>query len=434
MPAEVYSHVLTKTHKSLRQHYRHVDSPIEAPGKDTYGDVDILVFGPLEPPVNEQDSPLKEVAARLAVIIHAKTYIVEKENPTMNFAIPWPNSIEDSDIPSGSTSNSEAQEAQATTEAKYIQLDIKICPTLRVFNWELFHAAHGDLWNILGSTIRKFGLTVNNLGMYLRIPEIELFDRKKSMVFVTDEPGAILRFLGLEEERWWTPFEGREEMFAYAAGCRMFWVKDADDDDDVEHGEIEGQEGGEKGKKKLKHNDRQRMSKRPIFKEWMDEFIPRCRDQGKYKPTSRVTREQICCEVFKTFGSEVEITYDTRLKEWKLAKHQDEIWREVIKNSVPADEDLVFRSASLRTLKSVIMEGEEFEGAIPSSVERDAEGFWDASAVKDFVVGNWRRAGEIGMARQEQRALEAMKAKAEKKARVMQEEEEGRKKVKVDDS
>ena len=154
----------------------------------------------------------------------------------------------------------------------FIQIDFKICPTLKILEWELFHGAHGDLWNILGSMIRKFGLTVNNLGMYLRIPEIEAKDRKMSMILLTDEPRQILEFLGLDEEKWWKEFSSREEMFEYAAGCRMFWVKAGEEEDSPEDGEevkvaIEGQEGGKEGKKKLKHNDRQRMAKRPIFRE-----------------------------------------------------------------------------------------------------------------------------------------------------------------------
>jgi hypothetical protein len=47
-------------------------------------------------------------------------------------------------------------------------------------------------------------------------------------------------------------------------------------------GEIEvvgAQEGGEAGEKKLKQNDRQRMAKRPIFKEWIDEFIRMLREE-----------------------------------------------------------------------------------------------------------------------------------------------------------
>lgn len=47
--------------------------------------------------------------------------------------------------------------------------------------------------------------------------------------------------------------------------------------------------------------------------------------------------------------------------------------------------------------------------------ERDKEGFYDIEEVKKFVTGNWERAGEIGWARQQARALETMETKAAKK-------------------
>jgi hypothetical protein len=285
----------------------------------------------------------------------------------MNFAIPWPRSS-----PSSSSS---------PQEEKYIQLDIKICESEKMYNWEIFHAAHGDLRNILGSTIRKFGLTVNNLAMYLRIPEVEALDRKKSMIFLTDDHKKILEFVGLEPEKWWKEFSSREDMFEYAAGCRMFWVKDlvleAEEADDESPegtaGDVEGLEGGQKGKKALKHNDRARMAKRPIFREWMDEFIPKCRAESRFMDSKGVTREQIREEAFATFGSEVKEVYETRLSEWKLAKHTDEIWRTIIKGSVPEDVDPQFRAASIRTLKRVVMDGEEFDGAMIPEVARNEE-------------------------------------------------------------
>lgn len=43
---------------------------------------------------------------------------------------------------------------------------------------------------------------------------------------------------------------------------------------------------------------------------------------------------------------------------------------------------------------------------------------------------NWQRAGEIGLASQQERAVEGMRAKAEKKR--LQEEEVARKRAKVD--
>jgi hypothetical protein len=37
MPPDIYEQVLANTHDVLRKHFNLVDSPIEAPGKDTYG-------------------------------------------------------------------------------------------------------------------------------------------------------------------------------------------------------------------------------------------------------------------------------------------------------------------------------------------------------------------------------------------------------------
>jgi len=401
MPPEIFGQVLAATHAIMKKYFNHVDSAIEAPGKTTFGDVDVQVLGPLDPTFDSAVTHIHVVAENIAKALGAKKWIKEKGQPTINFAIPWPR-----------------VGTERTPEEKYIQLDIKICHSRKVFQWELFHAAHGDLWNILGTTIRRFGLTVNDRGMFLRIPDIEMFDRKKSMIFLTDEPNTILEFLGLDAEKWWKPFPSRMDMFEYAAGCRMFWVKEvtaegeAEGDVFLKDGALEGQEGGLEGKKKLKHNDRQRMSKRPIFREWIDEFIPKCRDDGRLGNTT-ITREQIRDDAFTTFRVQEE--YERRLQEWKLAKHKDDLWRDAIKGCVPEDVDPQFRAASIKTLKLIIMEGEAFDGAVPKAAQKDNQGFYDVEEVRKFVSENWKRAGEIGWARQQVQAMESMKAKAEKK-------------------
>jgi hypothetical protein len=53
--------------------------------------------------------------------------------------------------------------------------------------------------------------------------------------------------------------------------------------------------------------------------------------------------------------------------------------------------------------------------------------------VRAFVTANWKEAGEIGWARQQQRALEGMKAKAEKKKLQMEENERKRAKTGLDE-
>ncbi|KAK0104930.1 hypothetical protein ONS95_005192 [Cadophora gregata] len=439
MPPQIYNLILSQTLSTVQKHFTNVSSPISAPGKLDYGDVDILCFGPLTPSYNPAATPNATVTETIAKELGAKAWIVGKNGQAMNLAIPWPQDDDSSEI----SFEKGGEEEQATKDEddqkeKFIQLDIHILPTLSSYNWELFHSAHGDLWNILGSTIRRFGLTVNNLGLFLRIPEIELQDRKKSMVFLTGEPNTILEFLRLDSARWWKSFESQDEMFGYAAGCRMFWVKEklevGEAEGDVvgeipaeisvespQNGDsngsvIEGQEGGKAGKKKLKHNDRQRLEKRPIFRSWIEDFIPKCRDQGLYL-AEQTSREQIRDEAFEKFG--VKDEYESRLKEWNLEKHKDELWRGVIKASVPVEGvDPQFRAASVKYLKGVIMEGGIWEGKTVKASERDEDGRWDFEEVKKFVVGNWEEAGRLGMEIQQKKAVENMKARDEKKAKL----------------
>jgi hypothetical protein len=404
MPFDIFSTVLAKTEGVLREHYAHVESPIEAPGKSTYGDVDILITGAFSKEFDPVKTRWNEVADKLMDVLGAKASLRHSGMPIVNLAVPWPGEYEGED--------------------KYVQIDVHHVHSLERFKWELFHHSHGDMWNIIGSTIRRFGLTVNDRGLYLRIPEIELFDRKKSLVFLTESPSEVLKFVGLDEDTWWKQFDSQESMFEYAASCRLFWVREKNEEEaefdvlgDIANG---GQEGGEAGKKKLKHNDRQRMSKRPIFNDWISDFIPRCREAGKFTE-QRATREQIRDEAFEKFGVKKE--YDERLTAWKLAKHEDELWREVIKGSIPIDDvDPQFRAAAIRLIKGVVMEGQEFEGQLPAAIKKDEDGFYDMAAVKMWVEANWERAGEIGMTRQLERSKQMMKEKEEKKRKLAEEE------------
>jgi hypothetical protein len=409
MPLEIYSQVLSRTLSILRGHYTYADSPIEAPGKASYGDVDCLVAEPANPSLDFSQTSRRAVAESLASILSAKSFIVEQGNPTINLAVAWPGSP------------STASEAN-----RYIQIDVHICPTATIFAWELFHSAHGDLWNILGSTIRPFGLTANDVGLFLRIPEIELHDRKKSMVFLTDSPSKVLELLGLDEERWWKTFDSQDEMFEYAAGCRLFWVKEIEDGenyqrdgaDKVSDIEAGAQEGGEQGRKTLKHNDRARMSKRPIFKAWIDEFIPKCRAEGRFSTlatSNALTRLSLRDEIFAIYPIKEE--YESRLQAWSLLRHQDELWRDVIKGSVPIEDvNPALRAAAIRQLKAVIMEKEQWDGKVADPAMTDEKGFYDIDAVRNFVLENWRRAGELGLVKTQAQARQGIKIKAEKKA------------------
>lgn len=404
MPLEIYNQVLSSTLLLLRQHYTHAVSPISAPGKSDYGDVDFLVCSPLSASYNLSITPPATVASNLSVLLGAAASNIEVGNPTVNLAVPWPITGEEGD-----------------EETKFVQIDVHTCPSVKIFDWELFHSAHGDLWNILGSTIRPFGFTVNDRGIFLRIPEIEPHDRKKSLIFLTDEPSQVLDLLGLAEPTWWKQFSSQENMFEYAASCRFFWVKEksSSEQGEVLEGDlivnctIGAQEGGETGKKKLKHNDRQRMSKRPIFAAWIEDFIPKCREEGRFG-NNTISRDSIRQEIFTKYPVQQE--YESKLKDFLLVQHKEVLWRDIIKGSVPVEGvDPAFRAAAIRQFKAVIMEQEMWDGRYLELAMPNEGGFWDLDAVKKFVRKNWKKAGDLNVIRTQQRAMESMRMKAEKK-------------------
>jgi hypothetical protein len=415
MPPTTYHHVLQKTISLLQNHYENVDSPIDAPQKSSHGDIDILCCQPRSDTFDPAKISTREVTENIAKILGAKAWIVGGKDQSMNFAIPWP--------------AEEELEHDGAQEKRFIQIDVHVFRDLEEYKWTLFHHAHSDLWNILGSTIRPYGLTANNIGLYLRIPSIELLDRKKSMVFLTSDPNEVLKFLGLDEEKWWTQFKDHGELMEYAAGNRCFHVRQLADDEIIGDvvgvvdvaGKGNGQEDGEEIKKKLKHNDRQRMGKRELFRRWIEEFIPKCRDEGRFLE-ERVTRKLITEEAKVRFG--VGDEFDRREQEWGLKRHEEEVWK-VVKGTVPEDVESQLRAAVVRELKRVVIEGEvwaaqksEDGGDVPKELRKNADGYWEVEKVRSWVEKNWEQAGEIGWARQNKRALEGMKAKAEKKLKT----------------
>lgn len=372
MPLSIYRLVKIRCQAVLSKAFEHVTTPIEAPGKTTYGDVDMLVACPT-PFVSGLDI-MDTLEGALGAVRK------RREGPITSFAVPWPESEESRVVEPGE-------------DVLFVQVDVHLCDDEEGWVWERFHSAHGDLWNMLGSTIRKFGLTVNSVGFFLRIPEIELLDKKKSLVFLTKSPQEVLEFLNLNYEKWWKQFESEDEMFQYAAGCRMFWVAEK-----VEEGA---------DKKKLKHNDRQRMAQRPLFRRWIEEFIPKCRAEGTYKHIS-LDRVSITNEALDRFN--VRDEYETRLKVWSKDRQRDEVWRDIIKGGVPID-DPQRKSVTVKELKAIILEDDYRSGVIPQKPLKKEDGLFDIDAVIDFVSCNWREVGDIAWRNQQIRAREIMKNK-----------------------
>lgn len=189
MPELVYKEISQELILILRGWYSHVASPIDAPEKRDHGDIDILVSGALS-----TDATRKELSHALG----AQKSI--KNGSTTSFAVSWPQ-----------------------RPAVYVQVDIHHCQTLDNFSWTLFHQSHGDLWSILGTMIRPFGLLANETGLFLRVWEIEgKVPKDNAKVFLTSDPATTLEFLGLDEGKFGSKFARLDEMFDYAMTCVFF--------------------------------------------------------------------------------------------------------------------------------------------------------------------------------------------------------------------
>jgi len=278
----------------------------------------------------------------------------------------------------------------------------------------LYKHAHGDLWNLLGSTIRPFGLTVDEEALWIRIPEIERFDRKKAKVCLSRDPVEILHFLGMKVEGYWAkPFKSVEALFDYATTCRLFYVRETPDNDAEAEGNDFGVVGGEEGRRKLRSNDRRRMKGRPVYRRWINEFIPQLRAEGKFIRQSSNTsiataRAMVRDEAFARFFVEVE--YNKRLKEWQL-KRDEEQMKALIKDLVPSTMDPQRRACLVSALRKIIMEEESSFGfSIPRL--KDADGLYNTDAVRAFIREDMGDVARVAWAMQQQRALEAMQKKS----------------------
>ena len=279
MPPSIYFALRNKYLSLLSTLYTYVATPIEAPAKTSHGDIDILVSLPRSP------HPDNTSADFLGSFLAAERTFSTSGSATNSFAVPYP------ELPNN-----------------YVQIDVHIC-SFSTFHWQVFHQSHGDLWNLLGTTIRAFGLTANDVGLHLRIAEIEGLNRKRSLIFLTNDPDDVLDLFGLDMETYWRPFESVEAMYEYVVGCRFF------------RGETYVRGG-------LKANDRKRMAQRELYRRFVDVWLAE-NEHSIECPIGRestLMREDVVKMVLNRFGKEDEFetaTHGWRSEREKLLRKQE---------------------------------------------------------------------------------------------------------------
>ncbi|KAM0744454.1 hypothetical protein ACQRIT_000087 [Beauveria bassiana] len=383
----------------LRQLYVHVDSPIDGPAKADFGDIDFLVYqrkpeAPPAPPHIDDTKPGTELIGELATLLGAKRTIIA-DGAASNLAIPWPADADEQ--VSQDAVAAAAAAAAAVEDPKYIQVDVRISPSLESHAWMLFKHAHGDIWNLVGSLVRPYGLTIDDRGMFLRVPEIEAVYKTRAKVHLTSDPARVLNFLGLprtaDHARTWVdaPFPDLDAMYEYVALCRMMYITPSATGPPNQANHDEGH-NLLKDVQNLKHNDRQRMRQRPGFRRWIEEFIPRCRREGRFA-VQTTDRGKITEEALEEFG--VRDEFDRRRHAFLLEQQRHHIWNGIIKTQIPALEPgnadqkaIMARSGLVKGLKRIILERDASYGVEFDEGLLGEDGLYKEDEVVRFIEKN----------------------------------------------
>jgi hypothetical protein len=384
MPPAVYTHTRDDLLCTLHKFYAQAECPIEAPAKTDYGDIDILVAEPLSEFSTDQ----------IALVMGAVKHKTTGGSPTTHFAVRWPK-LQNPPSSTDSIANDDTSKRASDEDnnPRYIQVDLHVCSPSS-FPWELFHQAHGDIWNILGSTVRPLGLTPSNSGLYIRIEEIEAHNKKGARVRLTTSPSETLRFLGLDEKRYWQKFETVDELFAYAARCRFFNPRKYDP---------------VRTRGELKANDRARVRKRAVFRRWVEEYLPaHGEDDAADEAAAVMSRGEVVEDAKRWFGVAEE--YEERRMTGLREIGRDRLWTQIRKELSIGGESV---GAVMRGVKREAV-GEKGQPEAEMTTLQRAYAADDFETVVGWVRNNWKEVEDRQRAYGKEKSTMNLSAKLER--------------------
>ncbi|KAH7396239.1 hypothetical protein BKA66DRAFT_438194 [Pyrenochaeta sp. MPI-SDFR-AT-0127] len=360
MRPELYTKISAECQSKLETLFKRVVIPREVPAKPDHGDIDFLVEG-IHPSIASS-----EVWIAVKNVLDARMHLARGESHS--YAILHP------EIPDA-----------------YVQVDVELSPGADtpegpgLFEWTRFMKGDSDLLQIIGVSHRPLGLTCNDRGFHLRVEEIEPYNKKEALLFLTRDPDRTMDFYGLDVAKYWAGFTDENDLFDWASSGRFF-------SHDIFESRIE------------KSNDRSRQTKRPMYRRFVEEYMLAHSEKGD---ANVWTRQQVLQEALNFFGKHAE--YDVMMQQHGLKEAEEGLWRD-IRAIIPVQgKSLGLTLKGLR--RWVVLEnGEPHITAEPNleeyvwwtrSVSAD-----NRSAVLDWVTCNW----------EEVKALEKARANAAKDA------------------
>lgn len=154
------------------------------------------------------------------------------------------------------------QPSSVTTADDYAQIDIQVLePDL--LEWHRFYSSYGDMIGLLGHIVQNLGFTVSDLGLWLRLPELDLsktisyvnIGDKDGRIFLSKDPNLVMQFLGLSVRNYEQGFQTLNSLYEWLGKCRLLSTYAV----------------------KIKRNnahERNREAKRTVFTGFFQEWLP----------------------------------------------------------------------------------------------------------------------------------------------------------------
>jgi hypothetical protein len=189
--------------------YINVDFIYDVPGKNDFGDIDVLYIS--DDKINIKDLIIKLYNPEEIVVNGDVTSFAYNYKYT-DFIVRDNNLIE------------------TKTIEDYYQIDLIKCKNLKNMISSKFYFSYGDLGGILGTILKYYGITFGSLGLWCNIKketikeytntDYESFDFDK--IILTEDPQEICKYLNLDYKKWCDGFDSKESIFKWITNCKFF--------------------------------------------------------------------------------------------------------------------------------------------------------------------------------------------------------------------
>ncbi|KAF2852022.1 hypothetical protein T440DRAFT_49866 [Plenodomus tracheiphilus IPT5] len=350
MPPEVYRQVAHDCQIKLEALFERVYIPRDAPAKADYGDIDFLVEGIRQPTTTNIWTAIMNVLSAHLHLPNGESHSYAVAHPTIADA--------------------------------YVQVDVELSPgngttdSTELFQWTLFMKGDSDLLQIIGIAHRSLGLTCNDRGFHVRVQEIEPYNKKSALIFLTRDPVKAMEFYGFDVPKYQAGFADETDLFGWASSSRFF------SRDIFEH-RVE------------KANDRSRQAKRPMYRRFVEEYMPAHPHRGT---TTTITRQEVLQEALQFFDKHAE--YEEMMRGHRLKEAEEDLWKDIRERLPVEGNSLGMALKSLRRWVAfqdgkpcIASEVQEYTAWISLMVTGSK------NAVLDWILENWKQAKALEKAR-----------------------------------